>query len=178
MNCIQAIIKAHSSVSAAKKTKRRVAQKCVIYWYRKVAKFSLLYLQNYYADFYQIYIFFALHIHYFTYQSWRKSLQHFLRYLFLKIAQVSLHFSSPSCKITNIFKSHKIIFHVSISFKFKTLIKLIEAYISLKFWKNFKKIEGARYYNITNLVYNLLSHLLDASSMLLIWKFFLTLQCY
>ena len=41
-------IKTHSSVSAAKKTKkRRAAHKCVIYRYRKVAKFSLLYLQNY-----------------------------------------------------------------------------------------------------------------------------------
>ena len=30
-----------------RKQKRRAAHKCVIYWYRKVAKFSLLYLQNY-----------------------------------------------------------------------------------------------------------------------------------
>ena len=36
----------------------------------------------------------------------RKSLQHFMRYLFLKIAQFSSHISS-SYKITNIFKLHK-----------------------------------------------------------------------
>ena len=47
------------------------------------------------------YIFSALHIHYFTHQNWRKSLQHFLKYLFLKISQFSSSFSS-SHKITNI----------------------------------------------------------------------------
>ena len=52
-----------------RKQKRRAAHKCVIYWYCKVAKFSLLYLQNYYADLNQIYIFSALHTHHFTYQN-------------------------------------------------------------------------------------------------------------
>ena len=40
-----------------RKQKRCVAHKCVIYWYCKLAKFSLPYLQNHYANFYQIYIF-------------------------------------------------------------------------------------------------------------------------
>ena len=52
--------------ASGQENKRRVAHKCVIYWYHEVAKFSLPYLQNYYIDFYQIY---ALHIHYFTYQN-------------------------------------------------------------------------------------------------------------
>ena len=63
------VIKTHSSVSAAKKTKEDARHTNVLfYWYRKFAKFSLLYFQNYFTDFYQIYIFSALHIHYFTYQ--------------------------------------------------------------------------------------------------------------
>ena len=39
-------VKTHSSVSVAKKTKEDVTHKCVIYWYHKVAKFSLLYFQT------------------------------------------------------------------------------------------------------------------------------------
>ena len=51
-----------------KENDRRTVHKCVIYWYCKVTKFNLPYLQNYRANFYQIYIFSALHIHYFTYK--------------------------------------------------------------------------------------------------------------
>ena len=52
-----------------KQKKTQGIQVCYLLVYRKVAKFSLLYLQNYYTDFYQIYIFSALHIHKFTYQN-------------------------------------------------------------------------------------------------------------
>ena len=77
---------------------------------------------------------FALHITYITYQNRRKSLQQFLRYLSLKIARVSSHFSSsPMHKITNIFKSHK---NNLPTFRFLLNLEhimLIETYIFLKF---------------------------------------------
>ena len=45
---------------------RRVAHKCVIYSYRQVTIFNTSYLYNHWNDFYQIYIFYALHIRDFT----------------------------------------------------------------------------------------------------------------
>ena len=89
-----------------RKQKRCAAHKCVIYWYLKVAKFSLTYFQNYKANFYQIYIFCLtytlLHI-----SKLKKITSALLEIFVPKIAQFSSHFSSPLHKITNIFKSHK-----------------------------------------------------------------------
>ena len=63
--------------------------KCVIYADQNFADFSLPYLKNDRADFYEIYIFYALHIHYLTYEIWKKSRQQFARYSFSKVVWFS-----------------------------------------------------------------------------------------
>ena len=54
-------------------SQERYKMQCVIYRKRKVPDFNPLYLWNYSTDFYQIYIFYALHTHYLTNQIWKKS---------------------------------------------------------------------------------------------------------
>ena len=71
---------------------RRVAHKCDIYWYRKVANFSLLYI------YLQLISALLLCI-----SILKKIASAFLKILALKIVQFSSDFSS-SHKITNIFK--------------------------------------------------------------------------
>ena len=63
--------------------------KCVIYADQNFADFSLLYLKNDRADFYEIYIFYALHIHDLSYEIWKKSRQQFARYSFSKVVWFS-----------------------------------------------------------------------------------------
>ena len=91
-----------------------------------------------------------------------------LRYLFLKIAQFSSHFSfySPSHKITNVFKSCKITFQC---FNFFQFWNTNNAHLGLYFPKilrySTKKMREL-YTTISQFFHNLLSHLPDASSML------------
>ena len=59
-------IKTHGRVSATKRHTRQ--SQCVIYRKWKVPNFNPLHLGNYSTDFYQIYIFYALHIYDLTYQ--------------------------------------------------------------------------------------------------------------
>ena len=59
-----------SCVSGQESEKRHMAHKCGIYWYRKVAKFSLLYLQTTKLIFTKfIYVLLYIFVHHFAYQN-------------------------------------------------------------------------------------------------------------
>ena len=99
---IQAIsyIKTHSSVSAAKKTKEDERHTSVLFTGTIKLPNSAFHISKTTKPISTKFIYFLPYI-YTCHIS--KLLQHFLRYLFLKIAWFSSHFSS-SHKITNIFK--------------------------------------------------------------------------
>ena len=89
------IIKTHSSVSAAKKTKEDMWHTSVLFTdTAKLPNSAFCISQTTNPISIRIYILSALHIHYFTFKNWRKLLQYFMTYLFLKIALFSSHFSS------------------------------------------------------------------------------------
>ena len=64
-------IKTHGRVSCGQE--RRAEQRCVIYANQNYDDFTVPFLKNYQADFYQIYIFYALYTHHLPYQIWKKS---------------------------------------------------------------------------------------------------------
>ena len=72
--------------------KERANTQCVIYANQNYADFGLLYLENYRADCYEIYIFYALHEHDLPYQIGKKSRWKFARYSFSKVVWFSSYF--------------------------------------------------------------------------------------
>ena len=76
--------KTHSSVSAPKKTKKDMWHTSVLFTGTAKLPSSAFCISKTTTPISTKFIYF-LHIHYFTYQNCRKSLQQFLRYLFLKI---------------------------------------------------------------------------------------------
>ena len=63
-------IKTHGHVSVSKKD---VQHTSVLFTGTAITVFNTLYLYNYWTNFYQIYIFYALYIHNLTYHIWHKS---------------------------------------------------------------------------------------------------------
>ena len=119
-------IKTHGSVSAAKKTNEDVWHTTsVLFTGNTSCQIQPCLSPQLLSQFLPNFIYCALHIHYFTYQNWRKLLQHFLRYLFLKIANF-LHIFLLGTKL-QIYLSHVKITFPCFGFllNFKTPIMLI-----------------------------------------------------
>ena len=150
-----------------RKQKRHAAHKCGIYWYRKVAKISLLYLKNYQVNFYQIYIYILSYIYTTSHINFEGN--RFLRYLFLPNF---LHIFLLRTKLQIHLSRIKITFPC---FDFSKIWNTYKAHWGLHFskvLKNSKKTWGSYVCTMILLFFHNLSlQLPDASSMLWIWKF-------